>query len=353
MTRTNLNTGDVTVSGAYPLNSGYVQVTSTTRRKKPVDLFALGTARVVEDHHIKYDSVFLVQAGVAYDGPLSYFSAVDSYGLHPTVDINLRQLDGRLRSKIRDSNLNLAQSLAEYRQTSKMFVDLTNDVLRTFRSLRSGRALGDFVRSLKAPRSSKETAVANRWLQYQYGIRPLMSDLYGATDALVSKLRTGMYLYQRTHRKGGFSRPSVLLGDTNWGIKRYVTQRFEVRAKARYKIADPTLKQLSQLGITNPLLLVWELIPYSFVFDWIIPVGDFLESLDSLNGVSELRVLSGSWYEAIEEMSLAGSRGISTFTRSDRAAPRSDLDLPKLRYKPSESKLAIANGVALLRQLRR
>jgi hypothetical protein len=41
---------------------------------------------------------------------------------------------------------------------------------------------------------------------------------------------------------------------------------------------------LSALGITNPLLIAWEVVPYSFVVDWVLPVGTWLESLDALLG---------------------------------------------------------------------
>ena len=40
-----------------------------------------------------------------------------------------------------------------------------------------------------------------------------------------------------------------------------------------------------QLGIDNPLEVVWELIPLSFVADWFIPVGEFLRSLTATNGL--------------------------------------------------------------------
>jgi hypothetical protein len=38
------------------------------------------------------------------------------------------------------------------------------------------------------------------------------------------------------------------------------------------------------LGIFNPLLIGWELVPFSFVVDWFIPVGSYLEGIDALLG---------------------------------------------------------------------
>lgn len=40
----------------------------------------------------------------------------------------------------------------------------------------------------------------------------------------------------------------------------------------------------SRLGITNPALIAWELLPWSFVADWFVPVGDYLSLLDATLG---------------------------------------------------------------------
>jgi hypothetical protein len=45
------------------------------------------------------------------------------------------------------------------------------------------------------------------------------------------------------------------------------------------RLSNPSLAQLNGTGLLNPALLYWELMPYSFVVDWFIPVGDVLASL--------------------------------------------------------------------------
>jgi hypothetical protein len=42
---------------------------------------------------------------------------------------------------------------------------------------------------------------------------------------------------------------------------------------------------MSQSGFTNPVSLAWELLPFSFVVDWFLPIGPYLESLDSWGGL--------------------------------------------------------------------
>lgn len=326
---------------------------TTVRRLKPVDLFANGTSytaytRKTEDR--RYVRPPSVMPGWRVLQPSHYDF---TFGWHASADaINTNLIHGRLRAKIKDQNVNLAQNVAEYRQASKMFGGLASDVFSTFRSLRSGRAFADFVRSLQSPRSSKELAISNRWLQYQYGLKPLMGDLYGLSDALAKKIRDGMYLHVRSSLSDGRSGFVQTTGDGNKAVGEWSAKIYGI---ARYKISDPSMKMLSQFGISNPLLLAWELVPYSFIVDLMFPIGNFLSSLDALNGTSDLRVITSKSEEhRWSVIHKYGNEGPSSFygKRYTRYAPVTNLLLPKLSYKPSQSLTAVLNGLALLTQLR-
>jgi hypothetical protein len=42
---------------------------------------------------------------------------------------------------------------------------------------------------------------------------------------------------------------------------------------------------LKQIGFNNPISLAWEVLPYSFVLDWFLPIGDFLDGLNRWKGL--------------------------------------------------------------------
>jgi hypothetical protein len=323
----------------------------TAKRVKPSDLFAAGTAIS------GYTEIYTSSQGVdRVKGSADYYSGNCAYwggNLAATAQslpaLTFNGVDGRLRAKIKDSNLNLAQSLAEYRSTCGMFTSLATDIYKTFRSLRSGGALSGLVRALRNPRSALDKQLANRWLEYQYGWKPLMSDIYGGLEELSKSLETGVYRFQKTSESMTFR--STASGVKSYSQEPYIcyrTTNVSQRARARYRIKYAGLKQLSQIGITNPALLAWELIPYSFVIDWVFPVGDFLSSLDALNGIENLVVIHER--RVYHDNNAAGVR----YQRDsrDRFLPTSSLLLPRLGYKPSTSLTAVLNGVALLRQLR-
>lgn len=48
------------------------------------------------------------------------------------------------------------------------------------------------------------------------------------------------------------------------------------------------MQMLSRIGLTNPAVLAWDVIPWSFVVNWVIPIGDWLESIDSTVGLDYL-----------------------------------------------------------------
>jgi hypothetical protein len=65
-----------------------------------------------------------------------------------------------------------------------------------------------------------------------------------------------------------------------------VTNReLQGNAAVVYGVQQNFAANLSQFGITNPASLTWELLPWSFVADWFIPIGPYLESLDYHRGL--------------------------------------------------------------------
>jgi hypothetical protein len=88
------------------------------------------------------------------------------------------------------------------------------------------------------------------------------------------------------------------------------------------EVVNPEFVRLQQMGLTNPLEVAWELIPFSFVADWFISVGDWLRGLTALHG---LRIVSGfrsnvneiaTRYEQPETIRFSGGH---MYTNGDRS----------------------------------
>jgi hypothetical protein len=61
-----------------------------------------------------------------------------------------------------------------------------------------------------------------------------------------------------------------------------IGSKVRIDARVDYEILD----SFRGSGISNPALVAWELVPFSFVADWFVPVGDWLKQLDALLGLT-------------------------------------------------------------------
>jgi len=213
----------------------------------------------------------------------------------------------RVLSDLKDMKVNLAQVFAERRMTANMIANTATRLAFSAHRLKRGDlkgslgALGsnynyvglkpnkELRRSLGRDRGPSKTPFSNQWLELQYGWLPLLSDIYGSAELLAnipyrksevrcvgsaSQSLEDFFRDTHTSSAGTFSR-----------LHRRVT-----RTKIKYIVfrsnSNPVVQTLSQMGISNPALLAWEVLPYSFVVDWFIPIGNYLENLDATAGLS-------------------------------------------------------------------
>jgi hypothetical protein len=124
-----------------------------------------------------------------------------------------------------------------------------------------------------------------------------LSDVYGATEALAkannesSENRNSLFKVAtgRARRKETpMSRVDKTISSSDTGYSYTVNVGLldvHVRISVMYAVSSPVANDLKKLGITNPALLAWELLPYSFVVDWFLPIGNYISSLDATLGL--------------------------------------------------------------------
>lgn len=213
-----------------------------------------------------------------------------------------------LLSKVKDQKINMAQAFAERERTVKTVTDTAQTIAKALHNLGRGniagaaRALGVGVGKRSTRRFNKEfandvsNAMSNGWLALQYGWKPLLQDVHGAAEALSQAVNGSVGGNTMFLRVSGQSRKdlskSSLKENPHDGMSGSDTTLFETNASVNFKygvvysISSPQVHNLASLGITNPAALAWELVPYSFVVDWFVPIGDWLSSLDATLGLS-------------------------------------------------------------------
>jgi hypothetical protein len=130
--------------------------------------------------------------------------------------------------------------------------------------------------------SSKD--VAGRWLELQYGWLPLLGDAYGIYQDMSKGIDPKIHAKKNVWRRA----PSTEIGSvSSYGIrpKYEVTGTYGVTVRLDYSLDLAALNLATSMGLTNPYFVAWELVPFSFVLDWAVPIGNWLSALDATTGL--------------------------------------------------------------------
>lgn len=206
-------------------------------------------------------------------------------GWPPIVENLKSQCLTEARNKLREGKLQNGADIGQARQTANMIASTFSQLLAAYKAAKRGQwdsIPGILGISRGSVLSGKYPA--NRWLEYQYGWKPLMNSISDNVDLLKAQKK----------KSGDTFKVSRSLSDSyKWIYKGDVfTDEYEctVKVKVGFKVrlTNSVLHQLDTVGFINPLSIAWELTPFSFVFDWFIPVGNVLESLSATQGLSPI-----------------------------------------------------------------
>lgn len=256
-------------------------------------------------------------------------------------------------SSLNSLKLNTAEFFATRQQTVDLIATNVRRIGGMYSSLRRGR--NPFNGSNCNGRHASKI-----WLENVYGWQPLLSDIYSVMNDQISDpppFRHKVAVYKSYPAVGETLKKVIptpgLTLNTTWKIHPY----YRTTIQADIKVKDPSVAFAQTMGLTNPMLLAWELLPYSFVVDWFLPIGPWLEAQQALLGlsVSNPAVTKTTFYYA-EGATI--SSGISPYKmngtgqsrlverRKTRSLTLPSLPLPKLKNPVSVGHTL--NAIALL-----
>jgi hypothetical protein len=182
--------------------------------------------------------------------------------------------------RLKDSKIDMSVMALEARKTAGMLGNFATDMAKTLRGLKRG----DLT---QLGRLSNWKNIPGRYLEWCYGVGPLLQDL----DGSMQKIAEAQNLHRPMRLKVvGVVQESDLINlgkilPFNAGpgphFEFECRRRRLVKYSLTYDVPSWALKDVSELGLSNPLSTLYELTPYSFVLDWVVPVGDWLSVLDA------------------------------------------------------------------------
>lgn len=251
-------------------------------------------------HYVQYPpsghkTGWVDSTGVLY----SQSPTLRSFSSLETASVLSRARNGLLL-KIKDQDVNVAQFYAEREQTVRLITDNVKRLGKAALAMRHGNIAGAAkALGVSVPHSyasgkhfsklwerNQSEALSRGWLELQYGWLPLLSDIYGAIEFSQKQFIEKPIIFKVSTRKKIENKYSEQFVETDVIHIISYDLKYEVSCRCSFRLTTPPLKTLSALGITNPLYLAWELLPFSFVADWFIPIGSFLSALDATLGVT-------------------------------------------------------------------
>lgn len=279
----------------------------------------------------------------------------------------------RLITQIKGQSFNAGVALAETRQTANLVSSSARRIAQAVQSLRRGN-VGGAIRGLTGASSLRKErslrgagAVPNQWLELQYGWRPLLSDIYGATQAL-SKRYASQPPYVSVRAGASVSlNNDYATHETRYGLPASWKQNANAHVNGfiEYAVDSSFAAMASQTGIQNPLSVAWELVPWSFVVDWFLPVGNYLNNLDyksglvfrrgwisrKVNNELQIHLTDGKYVDGAVTMNHSGASYSTGGSAFERVVLGSFPSVPPPSLKNPFSLGHVANALSLLAQV--
>lgn len=194
-----------------------------------------------------------------------------------------REAEAKLRSKIAGVVVNVPDLFRTRVETGNMVLQTLGRIRKSYSALRKGKlkkAASHLGVTLDKRKFSGSTP-PELWLELQYGWKPLLGDMYTLLDKPFNEV-TGSISAIATSSRSIDSGRFVAQSHT---IIRSGMVKYRYHANVKVTVKNSAVQAASQWGLTNPLLVAWEAVPFSFVVDWFYPVGDYLEDLGRFHGI--------------------------------------------------------------------
>lgn len=204
----------------------------------------------------------------------SFYGSNPSFVRHWNSNHDLEVVT-RLKNLMSRGSFNALVSCGELKETWKTIATGALSIRKMIVGAAKRRGIR---RTEELGRVLTEKKLSSRFLEYEYGIRPLIGDVFNACELAAYHLNKGINRrYRARFRIESEASKPVNDYTTLWLGTRQI-ERQQIIAKVR-EFSDATL---AATGVFDPFAAAWELVPYSFVIDWFIPVGDFLEAANFL-----------------------------------------------------------------------
>ena len=272
---------------------------------------------------------------------ISINSTPDQYALPSSWERSLLQqkVMNRAIARFMNDKQQLAADFAERQQTINMIAKRSIQAFNVLRAVKKGnlkRAV-----SLLTNRKPRSKRAAQLHLEWAYGWAPLANSLFEICSKEFPP-NPEIYISEKVTSNVSVDRGNIRTEGT-------------IRAGCSFlAIMDsPLVASAEKLGLTNPASIAWEVVPFSFVVDWFIPISSYLQSLTAFSGYTvKDKCLSYSERLYCENIDRVKGYGRTKSLRTISRSTQFNLAMRPLPKNPLSVAHAL-NALALIRALRK
>jgi len=242
---------------------------------------------------------YLHSTGYYYDDATTQHprDPIDVYNWLPSSDVASADVSRAINkayesfvAKMKDSAQN-ANNLLEVNQNVTAVVNHVKALTKAATALHKGdlggaaSALGLTLSGAQEKRIRKRAKQgADMWLELHFGWVPLVQDIGSSIDAIQGTGKASKQGTRITSNASANGSYYVDLSESNSSGHDVTRYQVGVRMSALAQVSNPNLALANQMGFVNPLSVVWEAVPFSFVVDWFSNVGQCLGAMTDMVG---------------------------------------------------------------------
>lgn len=299
--RTVLYSGRVTYDQLVSVQSQHASAEAMWSRRKPAR--PKDTPMIIYDNMLN-DSVYRDM----YPGPNGEYGKEGTLNhVYPgSIDETRSEDSGgaamtRALNKLTGDRATFGESLVESKATLDMIRNRIRLLWAFGRALRNGK-LDEAARLLKfdpgstakekLKKMSADNRIASGYLEFMFGVLPVVNDIENGLKIYAEGLATRG---QKIESRSGGHRSSKRRED--WKQSSHGLRTGKASIKGR--VTNERARNLNSQGLLNVPLEIWNSLPFSFVFDWFIPVGTLLGAMSGSAGLaadySQVSVRTVEW----------------------------------------------------------
>lgn len=217
---------------------------------------------------------------LAYNRP--YFASLESEAITAAM------------AEVGEATAEIGVELLEVRKTASYLADKLQFLAENVSDIVHRRVPRVVTKARKKARFGKKTSTISwarknlpeRWMEYRYALMPSVLGVYDLLDLLDKQTRDRPLIV--TARKAAVddtsftSQDNTTLGSgySGWQIVRHrtATRKQGVYVVLATRVKRSSLASLNDSGLANPASLMWETLPFSWMVDWAVDVGDFMNA---------------------------------------------------------------------------